>query len=120
MQAPPQTEREFMHAVIDLAYINGWMVHHVIDQHHYAKRIGPGFPDLVLCRPWRDPKEASGPTLIFVELKSEKGTVRVDQQEWLDKLTEATAIGTARVCVWRPSDWSEIEGTLRKERQRDR
>ena len=114
MRAPAQTEQDFMHAVIDFAHINGWMVHHVLDQRHYAKRVGPGFPDLVLCRPWRSPQEASGPTLIFAELKAEDGSVRPDQVRWLERLKAATSIGTARVCVWRPSDWDEIQRTLKR------
>lgn len=57
-----------------------------------VKYDGKGFPDLVLVRP---------PRLIFVELKSDTGKIRPDQQWWLDRLTGTAA----EVYVWRPSDW---------------
>lgn len=109
-------------AVIDLARALGWLVYHTFDSRHSAA----GFPDLVLAR---------GGRLLFVELKSEKGTLKADQLLWLDALNavrtaqlEHVSAGrfdfegrVAALCpaeaiepyVWRPSAWPEIEATLR-------
>ena len=65
----------------------------------YSRRIGPGFPDLVI---------AGKGKLLFVELKSEKGKLSTNQLEW----SNALAATGARVCLWRPSDWPEIEKVL--------
>ena len=61
-----------------------------------------GFPDLVLCRD----------RVLFVELKSDRGRLSPDQQDWLHALGEA---GAGRH-VWYPRDWSDgtIERELRK------
>jgi hypothetical protein len=70
--------------------------HHETD----SRKSKKGWPDLVIAGPDR---------VIFVELKSEKGRVTAEQQDWLDTLASAGAV----VKVWRPADWPEIERTLR-------
>lgn len=94
---PPQTERQFQDAVLDAAQRLGWhRTYHTWNSMHSTG----GFPDLVLVR---------RPRVIFAELKSERGTVKEDQQAWLDDLA---ACGQ-EVHVWRPSDWDVIAKVLR-------
>ena len=82
------TETQLQRAIIQLAELFGWLVYHTHDSRHSQ----PGFPDLVLVR---------GGRIIFVELKSAKGTVSKDQEEWLKRLSATKA----EVWVWRPADW---------------
>jgi hypothetical protein len=70
--------------------------YHTKDSRGSAK----GFPDLVLLGP-------SG--LLFRELKTSKGRITAEQQEWLDDLT---AIGHD-AAVWRPIDW--VTGRIQAE-----
>lgn len=60
---------------------------------------GKGFPDLVIT---------SGNTVLFVELKSERGRLTPEQRDWLDDLMGVE--GRVEVCIWRPADW--IDGTI--------
>ena len=93
-------EKDFLRTVVEYAELHGWMVHHVLEQAHHAKRIGPGFPDLVLAKRNR---------VVFAELKAEKGQLSAVQQEWLAVLR---TVRGARTFLWRPSDWPEIEKVL--------
>jgi hypothetical protein len=117
----PQSEREFQAAVIEYAQLNGWLVHHGrAAQVREGKWVTPiqgdaGFPDLVMVR---------GRWIVFVELKSEKGRIAKAQQRWRDDLEWAIGwsgykpaldgIGGTVYFLWRPSDWDEIETTLRR------
>lgn len=77
----------------------GWYhlkVFHVYDS---RKSAGPGFPDLVITGP--------GGTL-FAELKSDKGRVSLNQEEWIDALRQSGQ----HAVVWRPTDWAVIQHTL--------
>jgi len=56
---------------------------------HDARRSPKGFPDLVLCGPGG---------VLFRELKTQRGQVTAEQQQWLDALAAAGA----DVGVWRP------------------
>jgi hypothetical protein len=99
-----ESERDFQREVIQRAKSLGWFIFHALPgqgrNKHLTLFIGKrGFPDLVLCRP---------PRLLFVELKSEKGRLSKDQQEWLDALR---ACGV-EVYVWRPSDLERITEIL--------
>jgi len=60
------------------------------------RRNKKGWPDLFLFR---------GSRLIVAELKSEKGRVSPEQQEWLDLFRQIPGV---EVFVWKPSDWPEI------------
>lgn len=98
------SEKAFQAQVIQLAELNNWMVYHPFD----SRRSTAGYPDLTLCRPFG---KGSGAThygeLIFVELKREGGRVSPAQTRWLTALSTA-----ARVYVWFPHQWSEIERVL--------
>lgn len=85
------SEADFQAKVIAKAKGNGWEYYHT----HDSRRSPEGFPDLVLVR---------GQSLMFVELKKEKGTVSPEQEKWLKLLAATGAIA----CVWRPSHWPLI------------
>lgn len=99
------TEAQLQVAVIDAAHLFGWLVHHVkparTPDGKYLTRIqgDPGFPDLVLAR---------NGTALFVELKSERGRLTIDQQAWLDHLEPPMGgiESDHEVYVWRPEDWT--------------
>jgi len=102
---PPMTEDAFLKQVIDLAKLRGWQVHHARPGRTLKGWRTPvqgdaGFPDLVLCRP---------PQTIFVELKTDKGRLRRNQEVWLRLLRAAGQ----RAHVWRPSMWTQIEEALK-------
>ncbi len=102
-------EEDFKAEVIVYARIHGWKVAHFrparvlvngeLTWRTAVEADGKGFPDLVLARPGR---------LVIAELKSERGVVRHDQEEWLDlfRLTPAETF------VWRPSDWEAVQKVL--------
>lgn len=90
------TEREFQRTVMVAARLFGWRCYHTFD----SRRSAQGFPDLVLVRP---------PRIVFVELKTTRGTASPSQSEWLDDLTRCGA----EVHLWRPGNWQQVETTLR-------
>ena len=96
--ASKMSEAELQSAVLELARYLGWLCYHTHDSRHSAA----GFPDLVMVRDTR---------LIFAELKSENGRVKVEQWAWLDALNTC-----AEVVVWRPEHWLDgtIEAALRR------
>ncbi len=92
------TEKDLHAAVEQLATHLGWGHYHTYDSRHSKA----GFPDLVL---WRE-------RVLFVELKSTKGTVRRDQDETLVSIAAAGAF----VHLWRPVHW--ITGVVEHELRR--
>lgn len=64
-------------------------------------RNPPGFPDLVLVR---------GDTLVFVELKADRGRVTDHQRDWLDALKDVRRV---RVDLWKPADLDRITELMR-------
>lgn len=89
------TEKALQATVVKFAQQRGWLVYHTYD----SRRSAPGFPDLCLVR---------GPSLMFVELKSEKGRLKKEQGEWRDALELA---GQAWH-LWRPADLDEAFSIL--------
>lgn len=83
-------ELAFTAAVIDLAKMGGWIVHH--DREKQKVQGHAGFPDLCMAR--------RGQT-IFVELKMPRGIVSEEQLVW------ARNIG-GQFFLWHPDDWDEI------------
>lgn len=100
-------EKALQNAVIELAKLYGWRVHHgrpaQMPSGKWATPIQghAGFPDLVLVRP---------PDLLFIELKSAIGRTSPQQDEWLADLAAAGA----EVHVWRPRDITTIKERLKK------
>ena len=85
-------EADLMATVVQAARYLGYAVYHTAD----SRRSQPGFPDLTLVRDGR---------LVFLELKTEKGRVRPEQEIWLEMLAEVPGV-VARVV--RPADLDEI------------
>jgi len=99
------SELDWERTLVALAAMNGWKV-----AGFRAARVGKGWqtpvrhdakgwPDLVLVRD----------KVIFVELKTDKGTIRPEQHQWIAWLEAAGQ----EVHVWRPSDWDEVVEVLR-------
>jgi hypothetical protein len=89
-------EADFQRDVIQIAELNKWLVYHTYD----SRRCKPGFPDLVLVK---------GKTVLFVELKGQRGRLSPDQKVWISALEKAEDVA---VKVWKPQDWRDVERTL--------
>jgi hypothetical protein len=96
------SERDFQNIVRGYATLCGW--HH---SYHTLRSAGsdPGFPDLVLVR---------DEVLLFVELKTQKGKIRKEQESWGQALVqvEGAVPWNVKYRLWRPSDWDQIVETL--------
>lgn len=97
----PVNEADFTRAVIDLARLRGWKVAHFRPARMQSGKWATpmqgdiGFPDLVLARHG---------TVLFVELKSEMGRLRAEQEDWGQHL---------HLHVWRPSQLRQIAEWLK-------
>jgi hypothetical protein len=97
------TEKEWQAQVVQLARLYGWRVFHPL----HSRGSEPGWPDLVLVRP---------PVMIITELKTDGGRLRPAQREWLADLERVSeANSTVHVGVWRPADFDQVHGILRRE-----
>lgn len=99
------TERDLSSLVVELARLGRWKLrYHTYTSRGttYGRPAAPGFPDWVFVHPEKR-------RLLFVELKSEKGKVKPEQQEWIDALNLVDGV---EAVVWRPSMWTEIVETL--------
>ena len=100
------TEREFQQAVVQLARLMGWRVHHtrpaLTQRGRWLTPIqgDAGFPDLVLCR---------GGRVIFAELKRNGARPTPAQRGWLEALQACAGV---ECYLWTPSDWDAIVRTL--------
>jgi Holliday junction resolvase len=92
------TEKQFMGQVLELAKATGWMAYHTFD----SRRSSGGFPDLVLVKP---------PRVIFAELKTDKKTAKLSQEQmtWLNAFIECSGV---EVYLWRPRDWDNVTAVL--------
>lgn len=81
-------EAELQDALVDAAHLGGWMVAHFAPARtaHGWRTPGrydaQGFPDLVLARP--------GDSVLFWELKSQRGKPSDHQERWLEVLGQTT------------------------------
>lgn len=89
------TEAQFQQRITDYCDWLHLKWHHETD----SRKSKKGFPDLVIAGPGG---------VVFAELKSAKGRVSKAQGEWIGVLDAAGA----RVRVWRPDDWHEVQRTL--------
>jgi len=98
------SESDYLNMVIGLAHYYNWRVAHfrpAMTSKGWRTPVqgdAAGFPDLALVRGNRD-KTAS---LIFLEVKREKGKLTPAQRAWLSLLNDVPGI-TAKACY--PSDW---------------
>jgi hypothetical protein len=92
-----ESEKSFMARVTQLARLRGWLDWHTLD----STGTRAGEPDLRLVRP---------PRVIFAELKSQHGRLRIEQAAALALLEQCPGVETY---VWRPSDWQTVMEVLR-------
>lgn len=100
------SEADFQKQVTDFALLRQWQWMHLERMGNPEGRwrtpvsgpLGRGWPDLVLIR---------ANSLIFVELKTQRGQLTVFQKDVRNVLMDA-----APYYVWRPSDWNEIIAVL--------
>lgn len=113
MKALKETEAEFMSWVIDCAHVHGWLVAHfrpAKTERGWRTAVsadGAGFPDLVMVK---QGEPGTLNSILFVELKSDKGKLSKEQEKW-KSLLEYVYGGT--YFTWRPSDREKIEEILR-------
>lgn len=88
------TERELMDAAMAYLVHHGYLVYHDYD----SRRNRAGLPDIISVHP-------TG-TLIFCEVKKERGALRPAQIEWLEALQRVPGCTTL---VLRPSTWDSLE-----------
>jgi len=89
-----RSEQAFLNAVVDLARMSGWLVHH--DREKQNVQGHAGFPDLVLVGKGR---------VLFRELKmSDKVRVQGAQSAWAGALINNHGDWE----TWRPGDWNDI------------
>ena len=97
-------EKDLQKNIIELAELCGWRVYHVANvRRQLRSKTGVGYLDLTLARQDR---------VLFAELKSDKGVVSSEQQEWIEMLKASGQ----EVYVWRPEHWlsGEIEKVLKR------
>ena len=111
------SETELKDAVIEMASLFGWLVHHDRPARKgdggWATHIqgNAGFPDLCMARDGR---------VIFAELKSETGKFTDEQFAWglaVHGRWAPSAGGTHEYHEWRPSEW--LDGTIEKVLKRE-
>lgn len=103
--APKLTEAQWQQQVTDLAVHLGWTWAHfrpALTARGWRTAVsgpgGAGFPDLIL---WRD-------RVLFVELKTDAGRLRPEQEGVIVGLTAAAA----DVHIWRPRDFDVVRRIL--------
>lgn len=134
--AEHMSEKELTDSIIEMAQTLGWLV----DGSYFRDRLvgiaakekrfdafpDAGFPDLVLAQ--GNSSKEWNISVIFAEIKTEKGKLSDEQEIWRDVLTsvmETSAYMNRPLYppqvfyyIWRPSNWhsGEIEQVLRGQR----
>ena len=96
--AKSMAEKELQKNIRDLAKVMGWDFVYSIPDSRMA--TAKGMPDLLMLKEKR---------LLFAELKTQSGKLRLEQRQvlYLLKIIEGV-----EVHVWRPSDW--LDGTIER------
>lgn len=89
------TEKQWQGWVIRVAKQFGWFYYHPYD----SRKSVPGYPDLTLLRE----------RTIFVELKTEHGTLSKEQEKWRDRIQACSGV---EYYLWRPRHWRKVVETL--------
>lgn len=89
------TEAQFQRRVTDYCNLRGLRWHHEQD----SRRSKAGYPDLTIAGP---------KGVVWLELKTEKGRVKPEQQAWIDTLRAA---GCDALIV-RPQHWDDVKALL--------
>ena len=96
--AKSMAEKELQKNIRDLAKVMGWdFVYSIPDSRMATAR---GMPDLLMLKEKR---------LLFAELKTQSGKLRLEQRQVLYLLEIVEGV---EVHVWRPSDW--LDGTIER------
>jgi hypothetical protein len=90
-------DADFQAKILKLAKATGWLCYHTYD----SRRSKPGFPDLVLVR---------GASMLFLEVKSEDGKAKPEQEAWIARLKQVKFVSAA---ICRPQNWDEIAEMLK-------
>ncbi len=116
-------ESDWQRTVIEYAHLRGWRVAHFrpgkTSRTYTNKRgeikyvwvtpvqaDGKGFFDLVLVRP---------PRIMFIELKSDKGKLTKEQENWCRLIANTQSENNCISWgVWRPADWEIVKRILDK------
>ncbi len=113
---PSLTERQLQDWIVEVAKVCGWRIHHTRPAWTNKGWRTPiqgdaGFFDLVLVK---------GARLLLIELKSEKGKLSPEQQDWHDAIDLMNRLrlrkgynNPVEKFLFRPSDRDEIEQLLR-------
>src|SRR4029450_6032462 len=94
---PPHIgEADFQEHCEQVARRYGWLVHHAAD----SRRADPGLPDLIMLSPIQADNTV---TLVMLELKTQKGKLLTEQEQWQLRLGLVDRVVTG---VLRPSGWA--------------
>ena len=88
-------ESDFQVLCEDIAQRYGWTVYHETD----SRKSPKGLPDLIMLSPLQHDGSV---TLVMLELKTEKGALTNEQEQWQLKLGKVDRLVTG---VLRPSGW---------------
>ncbi len=99
------SERDLQNAIVDAAHLYGYDVFHArpaLSKNGWRTPVqydGKGYPDLTIV---------GNDRIIFAELKSAKGKLGREQEQWLEGLAKVASVtDRVRVCVWTPADWPD-------------
>jgi len=92
-------ERDFQAMVEQAAGYLSWRCYHT----HDSRRSNPGWPDLVCIKDGK---------MLALELKTERGRVRPEQEVWIAELGQVPGV-EARIV--RPSEWDDLLVMLKGE-----
>ena len=100
-------ESPFQREVLELAGWRGWLRFHDYDsrRNNTDSGVDPGLPDTLLVHPIQI-------RLIFMELKTETGTIREGQSRWADALEAIPGVEVYRDL--RPRDIDRIHAILER------
>ena len=102
-------ELDQKNTIVNFARNCGWLVHHDLPSQRAngswatATQGDSGYPDLVLVHPGNLTQNVPA-SIIYAELKTQRGKLTTGQQQWLDALQAA---GQTAV-VWRPTDLPDV------------
>lgn len=95
------TERQWEDTVLDGLRLHGWVCFH----DRVPFRSEPGYPDLTCFN-------VTQKRCIWIELKTEAGTLTDSQRAWGEVIVSAGK----EWYLWRPSSWASAERVMRGER----
>lgn len=89
------TEAAYQRRITDLANLLGLRWHHETD----SRRSKAGYPDLTIAGPCG---------VAWLEVKTDTGRIKPEQQAWLDTLADAGQVAL----IVRPRHWDDVKALL--------